>query len=475
MVSCNDLQTLASQAAKARNIHDIEFGGLSVILAGDFAQLPPTGGPALYQGLVSLRVADATTEYAQNSVLGRILWHQFTNVVILRQNMRQKGQTEADMKLRTALENMRYRSWTAQDIAFLRSRVASDRPGHPRLDTVKYRNVSVITALNIHKDAINNLGAKRFAQDTGQELHEFFSIDRLSPRAVDKHKWKKCEQAHFSRVGPHLQHQLWNATPSATAKHVPGCLQLCVGMPVMIKANDATELCITKGQEAVVKGWDDNVGPNGKRVLETLFVQLVKPPRPIQIDDLPLNVVPLPRASTHITALLRDDTLVSLVRDQTMVLPNFSMTDYGAQGKSRNPNVVHLNNCRTHMAYCVALSRGHRAEETAIIQGFDENMIKGGLTGYMRQEFRELELVDPSHWHPSIRGDHMDTFYVKYDDWRPTLPDKAEPSQSVLHVNGKRKAEEDVDVERPRKSAKSGGVHPKPAVASGTHTNDYHI
>ncbi|KAJ7091586.1 hypothetical protein C8R44DRAFT_557228, partial [Mycena epipterygia] len=27
MVSCEDLQTLASQAAKARNIHDVEFGG----------------------------------------------------------------------------------------------------------------------------------------------------------------------------------------------------------------------------------------------------------------------------------------------------------------------------------------------------------------------------------------------------------------------------------------------------------------
>lgn len=84
MVSCNDLQILASQAAKARNIHDIEFGGLNIVLAGDFAQLPPTGGPALYADLKAFRLADATSTYMQESILGRILWHEFTTVVILR-------------------------------------------------------------------------------------------------------------------------------------------------------------------------------------------------------------------------------------------------------------------------------------------------------------------------------------------------------------------------------------------------------
>ncbi|KAJ7907704.1 hypothetical protein B0H13DRAFT_2233402 [Mycena leptocephala] len=274
-----------------------------------------------------------------------------------------------------SLENMRYRSCTAEDIKFLRTRIASDKPGHPNLDSVLFRNVSVITAWNVHKDAINQLGAKRFAQDTRQELHEFYSIDRLSLKGVDAHRIK-------------LQDQLWNATPSATSEHVPGCLRLCIRMPVMIKSNDATELCITKGQEAIVKGWDDSIGPHGKKVLETLFVELVNPPRPIQIEGLPLNVVPLPRTTTKITALLEDDTLLMLV------LQNFSMTDYGAQGKSRNPNVCHLNNCKTHMGYYVCLSRGTKAEGAAIIQGFDEKIITGGLTGFMRQEFRELEMLD---------------------------------------------------------------------------------
>jgi hypothetical protein len=278
MVSCEDLQLLASQAAKARNVHDVEFGNLNVIFAGDFAQLPPVTGRALYNGSVSLRTTNTMSAKDQSAVLGRILWHQFTTVVLLRQNMRQKSQTKDDAKLRVALENMRFGACTPKDIDFLRTRVASDRPGHPHLDTKKFRNVSVITGLNIHKDVINEEGVHRFAQDTGQELVEFYSVDKLTSRAVDKWRWPRCAQAHFKQLNAKLQHALWSAPPTTVAEQIPGCLKLCVGMPVMIKSNDATEICVTKGQEAVVVGWDSSTGPSGQKILDTLFVRLVKPP-----------------------------------------------------------------------------------------------------------------------------------------------------------------------------------------------------
>ncbi|KAJ7075578.1 hypothetical protein C8R43DRAFT_847506, partial [Mycena crocata] len=185
-----------------------------VIVAGDFAQLPPMTGHSLYNGLVALSTSQSMTQKAQNAVLGRILWHQFNTVVILRQNMRQKLQTDDDAKLRTALENMRYAAC------------------HPHLNSKEYRNVSVITAWNIHKDAINDEGAERFARDTGQELIDFYSVDKLSSRAVDRYKWSGCEQAHYGKLGPKLQARLWSAFPTANTEQVPGKLRLCVGMPV---------------------------------------------------------------------------------------------------------------------------------------------------------------------------------------------------------------------------------------------------
>ena len=468
MVSCNDLQQLATQAAKARNIHDSTFGGLSVITAGDFTQLPPTTGPSLYSNLVDTTMRSAVTIQSQNAVLGKILWHQFNIVVILRQNMRQKEQTEDDDKLRTALSNMRYGACTTQDVSFLRSRIASLGKNGPRLDSAEFRNVSIITALNSQKDVINELGTKRFAADNGKELVIFRSIDSASPRAVDKSKWKKCEQSALKNITPQLQRRLWESPPSCNSGMLPGTLALCPGMPVLLRSNDATELCITKGQEAVVLCWDESVGPSGQRVLDTLFVKLINTPRPIQLPDLPENVVPLVRTSNHITVLLEDDTLFSVLREQVVLLINFSMTDYSAQGKSRPWNIVDLTNCRDHRAFYVALSRATTAAGTVILQDFDEQKITKGMSGYLRQELRELEFLDqitqlryenrlprevtgmyrrhlirsfmlwrkeqddPEYFHPSIRWD------ATLD---PRIPDKADYGEWVPsgHKRGKRK------------------------------------
>ncbi|KAJ6540673.1 hypothetical protein B0H19DRAFT_1001765 [Mycena capillaripes] len=365
-----------------------------MVVAGDFAQLPPMTGPSLYSGKVTLQVSDAMDQRNQNAVLGRILWHQFNTVVILRQNMRQQKQSKDDDKLRTASENMRYGACTDDDLKFLESRIAGFRPESPKLNERDIRNVSIITARNSQKDALNRMGAARFAKDTDQTLIDFCSLDRISARSVDKSKWKGCEQSEIKKMTTTLQKKLWDAPPSTTNELIPGKLSLCLGMPIMIRANDATELCMTKGQEAVVCGWDSSIGPFGQQVLDTLFVRLINSPRKIQIDGLPENVVPLVRTVTHITALLSDDTLLSILREQVVCLLNFEMTDYTSQGKSRAKNPVELTHCRDHRSYYVALSRGFTAEDTVIIQGFSGKKITSGMSGYLRQELRELEILD---------------------------------------------------------------------------------
>jgi hypothetical protein len=443
---------------------------------------------------------------AQNSVLGRILWHQFNTVVQLRQNMRQDEQTVEDAKLRTALENMRYAACTPEDVAFLNTLVASERAGYPRLNDSTFRNVSIITALNIHKDAVNDLGAEQFARDTGQELVDFYSIDRLSSKGVDKFRWKNCEQAKFNVMNKTLQHTLRNASPSMTNEHIPGKLRLCLGMPIMIRVNEATELCMTKGQEAVVAGWHDSLGPAGQRILDTLFVRLIDPPKPVQLPGLPLNVVPLNRTSSPITCLLPDDTIVSIMRDQVLCLLNFAMTDYASQGKSRRINIVHLNNCKDHRAIYVALSRGTSVANTAIVQGFSDAKITSGLSGYLRQEFRELELLDeitrlraekklplevcgiyrgqlissyrrwnksrvePSHLHDALKWqpylDNKDTVTF-YSQWVPTLPKGKKPRSDV-----KRKAASGIEESRTSKKSRiTTATHD--ILGSATHLNIY--
>ena len=102
----------------------------------------------------------ATNKKAQEAALGKAIWHQITTVVILRENMRQKTQTPEDARLRQALANMRYKACTAADIGFLHSRVCTRSEETPDISSKDFRNVSIITGLNIHKDEFNCIGTE---------------------------------------------------------------------------------------------------------------------------------------------------------------------------------------------------------------------------------------------------------------------------------------------------------------------------
>ncbi|SJL18287.1 uncharacterized protein ARMOST_21872 [Armillaria ostoyae] len=400
MLSCADLYKISARLAMCTNNADLPFGGMNVIFAGDFAQLPPVIGgenSSLYRPDNGMY---ATSNKAQGSALGKAIWHQVVTVVILRENMRQKVQTPEDARLRQALANMRYKACTAADISFLRSRVCNTRPGAPDITSAQFRNTSIITGLNVHKDEFNRIGSVRFAVETGQELTHFYSDDSITDAPASSARTKK--KAKTVKLTGHLQRQLWESKPSDTNKHIPGKLSICKGLPMMIRYNMATELSITKGQECTVYSWVEGIGSVGQPVLETLFVRLINPPSSVSIPGLPENVVPLVRSSQSVTCFLPDDSTLSINRTQIEIIPNFAMTDYCSQGKTRPVNPVDLTNCRSHQSYYTALSRSASSEGTVLLPdftdphltAFDPKKIQGGCSGHLRQEFRELELLD---------------------------------------------------------------------------------
>src|ERR1700729_4659597 len=101
--------------------------------------------------------------------------------------------------------------------------------------------------------------------------------------------------------------------------------------------------------------------------------------------------------------------------------------NYSSQGRTRPDNVVDLNNCHSHQSYYTCLSRSASAEGTIIVQGFDPKVITGGASGYLRQEFRELELLDeitrlryenelPEH----VIGSRRNVIIRQFQKWKGT-------------------------------------------------------
>jgi hypothetical protein len=144
--------------------------------------------------------------------------------------------------------------------------------------------VSIITAWNAHKDQINKLGSLRFARETNPNLTTFYSKDQWakdddsnrSRRKINNYKRKPIRKSNT--LNPGLQKELWSL-PHGSTEHIPGKLSICVGMPVMLHYNEATERCMTKGTEATVAGWQASIGPHEKPILDTLFVKLSNPPK----------------------------------------------------------------------------------------------------------------------------------------------------------------------------------------------------
>ncbi|EIW52162.1 uncharacterized protein TRAVEDRAFT_135837 [Trametes versicolor FP-101664 SS1] len=343
--------------------------------------------------------------------------------------MRQRGMSENDLRFKKALENMRYCSCTKDDIDCLLSRICRPGIGTNLLKDARYRAVSMITARNSHRDAINSLRAKEFALTRGLALTSFVSVDTWG-QTKDHASIRRAQREYDAIVDPvrtsdsigrGMQEILWNLPPTFSDHHA-GTLSLCKGMPVLLKYNEATELCATNGAEAVVVEWHSHTIPGNRQVLDVLFVELTSPPRQVQLPNLPPNVIPLTRTKKTVRCTLPiDDMQVSIGREQVMILPNFAMTDFASQGRTRVANIVHLKHCKNHQSIYTCLSRSSSLEGTVIFDMFDTSKIRGGASAALRREFRELELLDeitrlrkdgslPSHVRGTTRGPLLASF-----------------------------------------------------------------
>ena len=329
MVDLVSLYKISAHLCRAMGKQDKPFGGLNVIVAGDFAQLAPPGqsSKSLYNGNVGTNISIATNPTGQKNILGKVLWHHFTTVVLLRQNMRQNTTSKEDNRFRIMLGNLRYKNCTAEDLDYLQSRTVARKNQSHALAT-KFKDVPIITGRNVQRDKINLMCSEKYISEKRLESHSFYSIDKLI----------SSKNNQFSLMTCSLQNQLWDMLP-VDSEHFPGKLTLCVGMPVMIKYNEATECSVTNGADCVVVGWQSTC-LHDVQTLETLFVKLLKPKEMIQLEGLPANVVPVRCLERRITCRLPDDSEISITRKQVPVIPNFAITDYVSQGKTRPLNVI---------------------------------------------------------------------------------------------------------------------------------------
>ncbi|KZV75995.1 hypothetical protein PENSPDRAFT_555212, partial [Peniophora sp. CONT] len=70
------------------------------------------------------------------------------------------------------------------------------------------------------------------------------------------------------------------------------------------------------------------------------------------------------------------------------------MTDYCSQGRTQDANVVDLYHCKSYHSVYTALSHSSTEAGTVIVRMPEMKYLRGTLPQGLRQEFRELEMLN---------------------------------------------------------------------------------
>ncbi|KIK50951.1 hypothetical protein GYMLUDRAFT_182044, partial [Collybiopsis luxurians FD-317 M1] len=207
------------------------------------------------------------------------------------------------------------------------------------------------------KDEINHLGCICCAAETKQSFVNFYSDDTLSTVSDSaRTKSQSKKKSSINVIDKSFQELLWQQPPSSHEYHAVPVLSLCIGLPIIIHHNTATELNITKGQCRTVHSWHATKGNFGQLVLDALFVKLTDPRTPVHIEGLPLNMVPMVRQEVKSHVYSPDDTKIIISRLQVDVLLGFAMTTFVSQGQSLELNNTGPNTYANHHTFYTSLS-----------------------------------------------------------------------------------------------------------------------
>jgi len=453
MISCHMLSKLDARLkqASSESKKHIMFGGVHVIFFGDFIQYPCVAGTDLYEPIsphvqnkdsksnpieieedeldddesgdesgdendVPEKEKDITSH-----ITGRTLWSQLNYARFLTQQMR--CQDTGYLSMLTELRN-RSTTMANQHATFLATRTLGSSTSDRDATCAEFANAPIITTRNAVRVAINFSKAKVHAKTSNKKLVILMARDRTSAKAgpLDLEERKK------------LLHKLDNKT-----ENLPGMLPLVSNMPLVVKANIATELGICNGTRCffsrIVMDPDEPVvnldsTPTERNVhflkkIPLFIVVKVPNPKFKKFDFLEEEIVedsngkktlyrefpifPVRSSFKHDIRTGGVTETKTISRSQFPLLPGYAITGYTAQGQTFGKAIIDLR--VPEGQYCgptnpadlyVLLSRMKTREGLLILRAFQPTILQKRPRKVVFDEIARLEdLSVATHMSPS--------------------------------------------------------------------------
>jgi hypothetical protein len=366
MISCRFLCQISERLSIAKG-NSSAFGGINIIFAGDFAQLPPVRETKLFARIK--HTFNASSKLGQSIVLGKLLWLSVKTVVILYKQHRQMGSENSTFV--ALLSRLREGRCTDADYRLLQSRILT--PEKYREDA-KWTRAPIIVSDNATKDALNEKCAVHWARQMNKTVHWYYP--------VDKHNRDSLQD-------PDLVQRL-RSIHSGTTRGRLGRLPLFIGMPVLVSQNFDVEGGIVNGSYGIVRYIRYHLNEVGERHLRSCVVE---------IDDACPD--PMPQLLAGNCPIMADTTKItythpfskrscSFARTQVPIVPAYAVTAHRAQGQSMEKVIVDLESCQGTEAPYVMVSRATSLEGVLILRPFHQKRITCALSQDARAEKTRL-------------------------------------------------------------------------------------
>lgn len=380
-----DLLTLLSQVMGKARVRlgtadsTVPFGGLNILIMGDFHQFPPVGHPnnALYCSLNTRNTL----------VVGKAIYQQFDTVIDLSQQMR-----VTDSEWNSILQRSREGDYSETDLDEIH-KLGLTNPKCDVLDfsSERWSNAILVTPCNSVKNAWNCASLRKHCACTGNLLYICDAKDTVGHKRSSTNMEQKVNIAGLK---------------TDATKKLAHRIELAVRMKVMATLNLATEADLTNSSRGII---EDIVLDPRERVQHTEIssegeVWLQYPPamvvfHPFHCEFKPFpgfeaGLVPIFPSEVNFTINYGNDPKTKIHRRQFPLCAGYAFTNYKSQGQTLEYVIVDIGTTRrfpvTPFTLYVALSHSGGRHRIRLLRDFKDDIFTQHPSEQLRVEDERL-------------------------------------------------------------------------------------
>ncbi|KAF6745923.1 ATP-dependent DNA helicase PIF1 [Ephemerocybe angulata] len=382
-----------AEAARTASNSTLPFGGLHMVLFGDFHQFPPVAGGA--GGKPGRQKKENTSALychqpsldKERMALGREIFLQFEKVVILNEQKRSR-----DPEWTELLDRLRVGECTAKDLDEVQKLVLTDpRCDVPDWNSKEWADVVLVTPRHKIRRAWNDLALAKHCRAGGHYRYVITAQD------VDK----------FTGELPRLDYRVSAAAmPVKKTGDLERRITVGQGMKAMVLTNIATEADVANGTRGVIDSFWLHPDEQPTLLEDGVILLSHMPPviffRPnekiaARFAGVPEGVVPISPATVSFEVENGLGQTITVKRTQYALTGAYAFTDYKSQGQTIEKVIIDIgkppdNELSPFNAY-VALSRGRGRDSIRLLRDFNPDLFTTHPSENLREEMSRLHAL----------------------------------------------------------------------------------